>query len=291
MALHTQPRPQGARAHPLDQVVDVETPEQVVFSYSIAGVGTRAAAALLDLLLITIATLFLFLVVAVLVAALSVEAMDTAMERVTEGWAIAIILMLQFLATWGYHVLFEGFRDGQTPGKKALRIRVVRDGGYSVSLGESAIRNIVRVVDMMPPVTYAVGMLAIVFNRSGKRIGDMVAGTMVVRERVVREQLPEVAPRSASIAVTATLSEPEYQLLEQVMGRLSGMEEQARNQLIARLADRLAAHLPPGARNSRAALRELFEMERLARASGMAARGDTGAARERHAIVHEGAER
>ncbi len=286
----TQPSPD--REPVLDRVVDVETPEQVVFSYSVAGIGTRAAAAVVDFM-ITLAGAFLtFLLIIAVLVSLRGSTPGSAMERLSEGWVLAILLIVQFLIMWGYHFVFEGFRDGQTPGKRLMRIRVVRDGGFAVTPQEAGIRNIMRAIDMMPPITYVIGMIAVALSRSGKRLGDMVAGTMVVRERVIREHLPVSATDGERpTAVTAALSEPEYLLLEQFLSRLGALTGAARAALVGQLTTRFAAHLSRDAGSPEAALSELYESERRARAAGMAARGDVGAARERHAIIREGAER
>jgi uncharacterized membrane protein SpoIIM required for sporulation/uncharacterized RDD family membrane protein YckC len=284
MSEPSQPRPRA-----LDQIVDVETPEQVVFSYSVAGIGTRAAAALIDLLITFV--LMLAILLALVVAGLSVAGRNLT-DRMSEGWVIAIFLLVQFVVMWGYHFLFESFRDGQSPGKRMMRIRVVRDGGYSLAPGEAAIRNIMRMVDMMPPVTYAVGMLSAVLNRSGKRLGDIVAGTMVVQERLLLQQAPPPPdPDDDAIAGSAVLSEPEFVLLQQFRARIAGLSGPARDSLVAQLVQRFAPHLPPGETRPHRALAELFESEQRARAAGMAARGDVGAARERHAILREGRQR
>ncbi len=276
----------------LDRVVDVETPEQVVFSYSVAGIGTRAAAAVVDMIITVTGTFLTFLLIIAVVVSLRGLAPGSALDRLSEGWVLAILLVLQFLIMWGYHFLFEGFRDGQTPGKRLMRIRVVRDGGFAVTPQEAGIRNIIRVIDMMPPITYVIGMVAVALSRSGKRLGDMVAGTIVVRERVMREHLPvsrEDGERSA--AVTAALSEQEYMLLEQFLSRLGGLTGAARAALVGQLTTRFASQLSDETGSREAALSALYESERRARAAGMAARGDVGAARERHAIVRDGAER
>src|SRR5215207_8538857 len=98
------------------------------------------------------------------------------------SWGMAILLLAQFSLLWGYYVLFEGLMDGQTPGKRIHRIRVVREGGYSVTFGASAVRNLIRVLDMQPLFLYLVGMISVIATRRGRRLGDIVAGTIVVRE-------------------------------------------------------------------------------------------------------------
>ena len=159
----------------LDQQIEVETPEQVLLSYTIAGIGSRSAAAILDTLL------WLALILLVLLG-------DRAFTgHLTGGssWAVAVLSLIAFVIFWAYFVLFEGLWDGQTPGKRQLGLRVVRDGGYSVGFAASAVRNLIRIVDMQPMPTYGIGIVCAVLSPTGKRLGDYAAGTMVVRERAI----------------------------------------------------------------------------------------------------------
>ena len=144
-----------------------------MFSYTIAGVGSRVYAAVIDYLICLVAMIVLLAFLATLLPMGFISQSGS-----SEAWALAIIVFAQFFVLWGYYVIFEGLADGQTPGKRSLRLRVVRDGGYSVSFGASAVRNLVRILDMQPFFTYAVGIGAIVASKSGKRLGDMVAGTV-----------------------------------------------------------------------------------------------------------------
>ncbi|HVE32085.1 MAG TPA: RDD family protein, partial [Gemmatimonadaceae bacterium] len=164
----------------LEQVVDVETPELVVLSYTIAGLGSRLYAALIDLFICAL----LFIGVAVGIGILLPHQRIAAAIRSdsSTAFATAALVILQFAILWGYYLLFEGLRDGQTPGKRMLRLRAVRDGGFSVGFAASAVRNLMRIVDLQPIFTYLVGIGSIAFSKSGKRLGDIVAGTIVVRE-------------------------------------------------------------------------------------------------------------
>ena len=137
-------------ARPFEQTVDVETPELVVLSYSVAGIGSRVLAAVTDLL-ICIAAL-----AAVLTALVMLRSPVIPGGSGSSGaaWAVAGLLLMQFVVFWGYYVLFEGLMDGQTPGKRIHRLRVVREEGYSVTFADSAVRNLVRIIDMQPVVLY-----------------------------------------------------------------------------------------------------------------------------------------
>jgi uncharacterized membrane protein SpoIIM required for sporulation/uncharacterized RDD family membrane protein YckC len=279
---------------PLSQTVDIETPELVVLSYTIAGVGSRAFAALIDYFICIVA----FVVVAIGISTFASRRGTIGVTPASSvAWAIAIIVIAQFIVLWGYYVLFEALADGQTPGKRIQHLRVVRDGGYSVTFGASAVRNFVRVVDMQPFVMYAVGMASVIISRTGKRLGDMVAGTIVVKEGLVRQPLlPAARPRrpatAEAVPLHSALTEPEFQLLDRFMQRRGDLDPVRRTRLVNQLVTRFAsvvtpyADLPEMTRLSR-----LYDAEQAARARGLAARHDTGAARERHAIIAAGSVR
>lgn len=275
----------------LDQRVEIETPEQVVISYTVAGVGSRAAAAIIDALILTgisLGALVLLSQARRIAGAGSIVALGGA-------WLFALYILLQFALIWGYYVLFEALRDGQTPGKRYLGLRVVQDGGYSISFSASAVRNLLRIVDGQPGFSYGVGIVVAALSSQGKRLGDMVAGTFVVQERVRHLAAPVVradpGEPGAAPVVTAALADDEYELLERFLARRGALDPGRRGELTAQLVHRFGSHLDPGARTPVAALAALFERERSARARGVAARSDTGAAREQHAIVALGSER
>ena len=279
------PTPAAVTTNAYEQTVDVETPELVVLTYSVAGIGSRALAAITDLLLCGV----VFIVVGLAIVAVSIAG---GLGRVSLGgtWGIAILVLVQFGLLWGYYVLFEGLMDGQTPGKRLHRIRVVREGGYSVTFGASAVRNLIRVIDMQPGLFYLVGMASILVTKRGRRLGDLVAGTLVVREEV-RRSVPQPAPPAnvpAPQALQTTLSEDEYVVLNRFIERWSTLEPLRRAALAEQLAARFGAALPDDGRPAGPRLLELHERERQARAGGVASRGETGAGRERQALIAAG---
>ncbi|HXJ47857.1 MAG TPA: RDD family protein [Candidatus Acidoferrum sp.] len=146
----------------------VATPERVSFDYQVAGLGTRAIAQLLDLLILGfILTAIYFFAGAILlfgtVAATLVAAIGT------------------FIAVFGYFWLSEALWSGQTIGKKAFRLRAVGDRGEPLTFTQAGIRNIVRIVDFLP-YAYGVGLIVLFANGRGKRLGDLAAGTVVVKD-------------------------------------------------------------------------------------------------------------
>ena len=275
----------------LDQQIDVETPEQVVFSYTIAGVGSRAAAALFDYLI----CFGLLAGLALLVSFGVRRAGGRLLADTSTAWVIALFIVGQFAILWGYYVLFEGLRDGQTPGKRRLGLRVVRDGGYSVTFGASAARNLVRIVDMQPGILYGVGILSVAVSRHGRRLGDMVAGTMVVREQMITATAPDMDAEPARAAIATILTDDEFALVERFVTRRNTLDAARRTdlavQIAARFRDRAEASDVGGGGQPAALVIRLYERERDARARGVAARSDTGAAREQHAIVALGGRR
>ena len=278
----------------LEERVEVETPELVVVSYDLAGVGSRMNAALIDYLVC------LLLIVGV--AALGAMAVPrTIVQRLTpdqfSGWAVAVLILAQFFVLWGYYVLFEALADGRTIGKRIMRLRVVRDGGLSVTFGASAVRNLMRIIDMQPGFTYAVGIVTMILNKQGKRLGDLAGGTLVVREELVppiaaAQPGPAATTTPVAARVQAELTEPEYALLARFIERRGDLDAARRGEFVAQLTARFAEQLRPWHEQSPGAqLVRLHEAETAARRQGAAVRKDTGAARERHAIVAANAPR
>ncbi len=287
-------------AHPqrrrdeLETRVEVETPELVTVSYTIAGVGSRARAALIDHAIMAGATLLVFI-------ALTALGLLGVASAFVGPWSAAIFFLVLGLGYWGYFVLFEGIWDGQTPGKRIAGLRVVREGGYAVTFGASAARNLVRIIDSQPAFTYAVAVLGVTFSKRGKRLGDILAGTLVVHEQVGAVRAPSATARPArgpagavttAVALHAALTDPEFTLLDGFVGRHRELAEDRRVAFIAQLSERFAEPLRDlDAPTPMARLIRLRDSEQAARDRGVAAKSGTGAARERHAIVAQGSAR
>ena len=160
----------------LDDELIIETPERVELHYVLANVGNRFIAAAIDHLI----QVLLIVLVLTIAGAFS----DGPLFRGSKVWVAAITVLLVFGVYWGYFVAFETLWSGQTPGKRWMRLRVVREDGRPVRFFEVFVRNLLRlVVDFMPVPTYALGVISIIFSARSKRIGDFVAGTVVVKER------------------------------------------------------------------------------------------------------------
>jgi uncharacterized RDD family membrane protein YckC len=175
----------GGDDGPLDNVAEIDTPEHVRFRYRVAGPVRRALAYAIDLL-IRLAGLLVFWLT--LRLGLGPEAVSGA------GVAEGVVLLAAFLLEWGYYVLFETTGSGRSPGKRALSLRVIKEGGFPLGFLDSVLRNLLRGADFLP-VGYALGLLAMAGDRRFRRLGDRVAGTMVVvEERAVVAAPLELSP-------------------------------------------------------------------------------------------------
>lgn len=167
-----------------DSELVVATPERVSFGYQVAGLGTRAIAQLLDLLI----------VFGILVA-LSLAAGGAAAFTNNAIVADLILIIGGFITVFGYFWVSEAMWSGQTLGKKAFRLRAVGDRGEPLTFLQAGIRNVVRIVDFLP-YGYGVGVVVLFINGKGKRLGDLAAGTIVVKDsdHVWLWQLPGARP-------------------------------------------------------------------------------------------------
>jgi uncharacterized membrane protein SpoIIM required for sporulation/uncharacterized RDD family membrane protein YckC len=264
------------------QKVEVETPELVVLSYTVAGVGSRVYAGFMDMLI----CLGIILGISLASFMLNLRFGGPGLSA-SSAWTAAFLTLAAFAVFWGYYVLCEWLFDGQTFGKWRLGLRVVRDGGYSVGFAAAATRNVMRAIDMQPGFFYLFGIASVVMSKSGKRLGDMVAGTIVIQERLVESPLVKRAKRTETpVFATARLQEEDFRLVERWYSRRMDIDAERRAVLTKQIADRVRAAFPAGDESPDGAkLIRLFEAERQARDAGASSRNETGAARERYAIV------
>ena len=208
------------------------TPEAVVLETDLAGLGSRFVASLLDGLIEG---------AVILAAALAAAASTNDLFTVFLVVAISYVLM-----SVGYPLAMEALTSGKTVGKMAMRIRVVGEDGSPVATPAVLVRNLLRLIDMLPG-NYTVGAIAILVTRKGQRLGDLAAGTVVIHEApppvpAVLELGPRPGREQAARSVDpAGISEEEYALVRSFLLRRSTLEPQPR----ATLARDLAARLRP----------------------------------------------
>ena len=170
-----------------EETLIIETPERVPLAFALASIGNRFLAVAIDHFI----QYFVIFVVAWALLSISgigsVEAIENSeVLREMPKWTIALLIIVLFLIFAGYFVFFEWLWNGQTPGKRLLKLRVIREDGRPVTLWEALARNLLRIFDAVPgfvlPV-YSVGLITIFLSSRDQRVGDMFAGTVVVRER------------------------------------------------------------------------------------------------------------
>ena len=169
-----------------EETLIIETPERVPLAFALASIGNRFLAVAIDHF---IQYLTLFLIAWAFISFSGTDAFgDSAGGILAEmpKWTLAVLILFVFLIFAGYFVAFEWLWNGQTPGKRLLKLRVIREDGRPITFWESLARNLLRIFDAIPgfflPV-YSVGLITIFLNRRDQRIGDLFAGTVVIRER------------------------------------------------------------------------------------------------------------
>jgi uncharacterized RDD family membrane protein YckC len=234
----------------LDDELVIETPERVELHYVLANIGNRFLAAGIDHLIQTVAMVIILLAA----GALSNWQFFSSMNV----WTAALTVLVIFSIYWGYFVAFETLWSGQTPGKRIMRLRVVREDGRPVRFFEVFVRNLLRLaIDFQPLPSYAVGVISIIFSARSKRIGDFVAGTVVVKERAteapslseiikvseIEQQRMERTTPAPFLADTRLLSEQELRAVETFLKRRFELKEPNRAALAARIAHPISIKL------------------------------------------------
>jgi len=258
----------------LRQQHGVETPEQVEVHLELAGVGSRAAALTTDVLILFASTL-------VLVVVGEAASLWRRVESGSGGWAMALFILLVSSYLLGYFALFEALNGGRTPGKQVLGIRVVMDTGQAITSTAAVVRTLVRLLDCFFPLCpFLPGFFLIVFTKSNKRLGDMVAGTIVVRDRPTDWVLGAMPPAPAEDEPLETgppeLSEDEFRLLDRFLGRINDLEVPVQVRLTTELARRFEGRIPRRSGDVQAYLVRVFADEQQKRRGRFATRARAG---------------
>src|SRR5215471_14183586 len=207
----------------------IETPEGVPLELTLAGVGSRCASALIDYIFQTI----------ILIALALVLGYGAGLSPGTSELDGAFWIVGFFFVFWGYDVAFEVLNSGQTPGKRMNGLRVVRESGAPVTFGTSAVRNVIRIIDLLPG-TYLVGITAILVTRRNQRVGDLAAGTLVIREH---KALPPEVRFSYLVETpawdTSAVNQQDVDAVAAFLSRRDELAAGARSQIAAELAGRL----------------------------------------------------
>lgn len=243
----------------------IETPERVPLEFALASIGNRFLAVAIDHF-IQYVSIFLIAWFVLSIAGFSTsDVPDTADKMFAEmpKWTLAILIIVLFLIFAGYFVVFEWLWNGQTPGKRWLKLRVIRDDGRPLTLWEAIARNLLRICDAVPgfvlPV-YSIGLIVIFLSDRDQRVGDIFAGTVVVRERT--DEAPTFAEtfsnRITDVAFTrvqkptgveanvSLLTDREVEVVESFLRRRWDLTERQRLWMAWRIALPIMYKLKPG---------------------------------------------
>lgn len=192
----------------LDHFYPIVTPEQVTLDYELAGIGSRSIAAIIDTAILLIVDL-LFTIWIIFVGAQGKTSLLPAIHQqmISQDYALAIYIAIIFFFTLLYYILFEGLWSGRTPGKWLTRLRVISIDGRPLSFFASVVRNLVRIVDLLPS-GYLIGMVFMLVTKREQRLGDLAAGTIVILNRKTVSPLTRRSRKRASKLMQATRTIP-----------------------------------------------------------------------------------
>jgi uncharacterized RDD family membrane protein YckC len=205
-----------ASHEPLDTSAEVETPEHVRFHHQLAGPARRGLAWLIDLSIRGMLMLFLAMLTGIAGIAAGAE---------LRSFSAGVLLLVYFVVEWGYYVFWETIWSGRSPGKRAMRLRVITDSGRPLHFLDSVLRNLVRGADWLP-MGYALGLIVMGRDKRFRRLGDFAAGTMVVVEErqaladPLYIQPPPTARELGSLPQRVPLSGDEIEALELFLRRV-----------------------------------------------------------------------
>jgi uncharacterized RDD family membrane protein YckC len=246
-----------------EETLIIETPERVPLAFPLASIGNRFLAVAIDHTLQYIAIAVVFIGFA-LIAGLGRSSIGVfeSFEREMPNWVIAVMIFVLFVLFTGYFALFEWLWDGQTPGKRLLKLRVIREDGRPITLWEAIARNLLRIFDTFPgffvPV-YSIGLIAVFLSNRDQRVGDLFAGTVVIRERedeaptfaeafsnpIADAAYRRVQPRTSFEGNVSLLTDGEIEVVESFLRRRWDLTERQRIWMAWRIALPIMFKLKP----------------------------------------------
>jgi uncharacterized RDD family membrane protein YckC len=183
--------------------LDIDTPEQIALELPLAGIGSRFLALATDSLLQLAFVLVLFIIGAVVSFGYR-EAVSGATNVFSQTLGAIVLVLVPFCLYWGYFAFFEIIWQGRTPGKRVAGIRVIHQSGRPMTAIECIGRNLMRAVDILPGV-YGVGLVCMMCNQQNRRVGDFLAGTIVVHDKALESVAPTWGNRAAAETVQPEL--------------------------------------------------------------------------------------
>jgi uncharacterized RDD family membrane protein YckC len=223
----------------------IDTPEQVALELPLAGIGSRFLALAIDSLLQIVAVIALVIILAL---AESVSAILRPLARVAGP---VIMTLFWFCLYWGYFAFFEIFWQGQTPGKRYAGVRVIKETGRPAAPIEAIARNLLRAIDGFPGF-YAVGLICMMCNKQNRRLGDYVAGTVVVHDKTidaVSSSWGSPGNEAAATAQFSTVSADELVLIETYLNRRyeldPGFRLETARKIVSMIRQKTGVEKPP----------------------------------------------
>lgn len=247
-----------------EETLIIETPERVRLAFSLASIGNRFLAVTIDhAIQFFILILIYFIFTGISGGAGNIEqALGSTLAQMPK-WTIALMIILLFLVFASYFILFEWLWNGQTPGKRLMKLRVIREDGRPITLWEAIARNLLRIFDAVPgfviPI-YSIGLIVIFMSGRDQRVGDIFAGTVVIRERsdeapafkdvfsgrITDSAFIRVQPQMQITANIAELTEDEMDVVEVFLRRRWDLSDRHRSWMAWRVALPLMYKLKPG---------------------------------------------
>lgn len=238
-----------------EEVLIIETPERVPLAFALASIGNRFLAVAIDHTIQYLGigvTVIIFLFAAGYLGSDDTSLIDS-IGVDTPNWIVAVMIVVLFLLFAGYFAFFEWWWDGQTPGKRLMKLRVIREDGRPITLWEAIARNLLRIFDAVPgfviPV-YSIGLIVVFLSSRDQRVGDMFAGTVVIRERtdeaptfaetfsnpVADAAFRRVQQRTAFDSNISSITEAEIEVVESFLRRRWDLTDRQRIWMAWRIA-------------------------------------------------------
>jgi uncharacterized RDD family membrane protein YckC len=225
----------------VERALDVRTAEAIAVRYELAGLGSRFLALAIDMAVQFASVIAVFVVLGIAGAPVARAVARLQLDKTVSVVTLTLLALAAFALFFGYFIIFELAWSGQTPGKRALGIRVVRDEGFPVDAGSAIIRNVVRVVEFGLGF-YVISAFVTLLSPENKRPGDFAAGTIVVRDR--SDDLPVFdALRRDDPEHDDGLDRDDRALIAQYLARRATLEASASAAIAARIAERVRPKL------------------------------------------------
>jgi len=239
-----------------EDILIIETPERVPLHFALASIGNRFIACAIDHAIQLVAVGIIGIAFVIMADFSRFEGTWSNIPK----WIYAVMGIIVFLILAGYFAFFEWIWSGQTPGKRWLKLRVIREDGRPITFWEATVRNLLRAADIMPAGFYSIGLISVFASARDQRIGDMVAGTVVVREReaeapafakVFASPVSDPALRRSFKPVSFTadinrLTESEIQVIETFLRRRWDLGDVPRQWMAWRVSMPILYKLRPG---------------------------------------------